>query len=88
MSNFQTYIISQSSSEYESSSEEEDTIASLPKPVFIPKARRETILQQEKLAKEAEEREKKLEEELEARKKQSHDMLAEELKREQEEGQQ
>ncbi|GAN03592.1 microfibrillar-associated protein 1-like isoform 2 [Mucor ambiguus] len=75
----------ESSSEYESSSEEEDTIASLPKPVFIPKARRETILQQEKLAKEAEEREKKLEEELEARKKQSHDMLAEELKREQEE---
>jgi len=43
-------------------------------------------LQQEKLAKEAEEREKKLEEELEARKKQSHDMLAEELRREQEEG--
>ncbi|CAO0799997.1 unnamed protein product [Mucor circinelloides] len=75
----------ESSSEYESSSEEEDTIASLPKPVFIPKARRETILQQEKLAKEAEEREKKLEEELEARKKQSHDMLAEELRREQEE---
>ncbi|KAL9542948.1 hypothetical protein MBANPS3_008342 [Mucor bainieri] len=75
----------ESSSEYESSSEEEDTIARLPKPVFIPKARRETILQQEKLAKEAEERERKLEEELEARKKQSHDMLAEELKREQEE---
>lgn len=43
-------------------------------------------MQQEKLAKEAEEREKKLEEELEERKKQSHDMLAEELKREQEEG--
>ncbi|CEP15819.1 hypothetical protein [Parasitella parasitica] len=75
----------ESSSEYESSSEEEDTIASLPKPVFIPKARRETILQQEKLAREAEEREKKLEEELEARKKQSHDMLAEELRRNQEE---
>ncbi|KAI9361957.1 splicing factor, Prp19-binding domain-containing protein [Pilaira anomala] len=73
------------SSEYESSSEEEDTIARLPKPVFIPKARRETILQQEKLAKEEEERERKLEEELEARKKQSHDMLAEELRREKEE---
>ncbi|KAK4510008.1 uncharacterized protein ATC70_006177 [Mucor velutinosus] len=81
----QTEEEEESSSEYESSSEEEDTIASLPKPVFIPKARRETILQQEKLSKEAEEREKKLEEELEARKKQSHDMLAEELKREQEE---
>ncbi|KAI8644193.1 splicing factor, Prp19-binding domain-containing protein [Parasitella parasitica] len=75
----------ESSSEYESSSEEEDTIATLPKPVFIPKARRETILQQEKLAKEAEEREKRLEEELEARKQQSHDMLAEELRRNQEE---
>ncbi|GAA5814001.1 hypothetical protein MFLAVUS_007491 [Mucor flavus] len=73
------------SSEYESSSEEEDTISRLPKPVFIPKARRETILQQEKLAKEEEEREKKLEQELEERKKQSHDMLAEELRREQEE---
>ncbi|KAI9480726.1 MAG: splicing factor, Prp19-binding domain-containing protein [Benjaminiella poitrasii] len=72
------------SSEYESSSEEEDTITRLPKPVFIPKARRETILQQEKLAKEAEEREKRLEEELEQRKKQSHDMLAEELRRERE----
>lgn len=58
----------------------------MPKPVFIPKARRETILQQEQLAKEAEEREKRLEEELEARKKQSHDMLAEELKREREQG--
>lgn len=44
-------------------------------------------MQQEKLAKEAEEREKKLEEELEQRKKQSHDMLAEELRREKEEGQ-
>jgi microfibrillar-associated protein 1 len=54
--------------------------------VFIPKARRETILQQEKLAKEAEELEKKLEEELEQRKKQSHDLLAEELRREREEG--
>ncbi|KAG2193221.1 hypothetical protein INT47_010696 [Mucor saturninus] len=73
------------SSEYESSSEEEDTIARLPKPVFIPKARRETILQQEKLAKEEEEREKRLELELEERKKQSHDMLAEELRREKEE---
>lgn len=54
--------------------------------MFIPKARRETILQQEKLAKEAEELEKKLEEELEQRKKQSHDLLAEELRREREEG--
>ncbi|KAI8373698.1 splicing factor, Prp19-binding domain-containing protein [Blakeslea trispora] len=72
------------SSEYESSSEEEDTVMRLPKPVFIPKARRETILEQEKMAKEAEEREKRLEEEMEERKKQSHDMLAEELKRERE----
>ncbi|RCH81460.1 Microfibrillar-associated protein 1, partial [Rhizopus stolonifer] len=75
----------ESSSEYESSSEEDDdAITRLPKPVFIPKARRETILQQEKLAKEAEEHEKRLEQELEERKKQSHDMLAEELKRERE----
>lgn len=50
------------------------------------RARRETILQQEKLAKEEEEREKRLEQELEERKKQSHDMLAEELRREKEEG--
>ncbi|KAG1050988.1 hypothetical protein G6F43_006782 [Rhizopus delemar] len=74
-----------SSSEYESSSEEEDTLSRLPKPVFIPKAKRETILEQEKLAKEREEREKRLEEEMEERKKQSHTMLADELKREQEE---
>ncbi|CEG84972.1 hypothetical protein RMATCC62417_18712 [Rhizopus microsporus] len=73
------------SSEYESSSEEEDTLARLPKPVFIPKAKRETILQQEQLAKEREERERRLEEELEERKRQSHNMLAEELKREREE---
>ncbi|OBZ85615.1 Microfibrillar-associated protein 1 [Choanephora cucurbitarum] len=75
---------SEEESEYESSSEEEDTMMRLPKPVFIPKARRETILEQEKMAKEAEEREKRLEEEMEERKKQSHDMLAEELKRERE----
>ncbi|KAI8879118.1 hypothetical protein K501DRAFT_336319 [Backusella circina FSU 941] len=74
----------ESSSEYESSSEEEDTLSRLPKPVFIPKSRRETILKQEQIAKEEEEREKKLEEELEERKKQSHAMLADELKRENE----
>ncbi|KAI9282324.1 splicing factor, Prp19-binding domain-containing protein [Sporodiniella umbellata] len=75
------------SSEYESSSEEEqeDALARLPKPVFIPKAKRETILLQEKLAKEQEERERRLEEEIEERKLQSHSMLADELKREQEE---
>ncbi|KAI8993645.1 splicing factor, Prp19-binding domain-containing protein [Pilobolus umbonatus] len=76
------------SSEYESSSEEEDTLAKLPKPVFIPKAYRETILLKEKLAKEQEEKEKQIEAEIEERKKQSHDMLAEELKREQEEAKQ
>jgi microfibrillar-associated protein 1 len=43
-------------------------------------------LKQEQLAKEEEEREKKLEEELEERKKQSHAMLADELKRENEQG--
>ncbi|CAO3698300.1 unnamed protein product [Rhizopus stolonifer] len=75
------------SSEYESSSEEEqeDTLARLPKPVFIPKAKRETILLQERLAKEQEERERRIEEEIEERKLQSHTMLADELKREQEE---
>lgn len=50
------------------------------------RSRRETILKQEQLAKEEEEREKKLEEELEERKKQSHAMLADELKRENEQG--
>ncbi|KAI8977346.1 splicing factor, Prp19-binding domain-containing protein [Mycotypha africana] len=75
----------ESSSEYESSSEEEeDTLLRLPKPVFIPKSKRATILEQEKLAKEAEEREKRLEEEIEERKKQSHALLADELKREKE----
>ncbi|KAI9319251.1 splicing factor, Prp19-binding domain-containing protein [Dichotomocladium elegans] len=75
----------QSSSEYETaSSDEEDVIRRMPKPMFIPKAHRETILQEEQRRKEEEERERKWEEEMEARKQESHAMLAEELKREKE----
>ncbi|KAG0172941.1 hypothetical protein DFQ28_008497 [Apophysomyces sp. BC1034] len=72
----------ESSSEYETDSSEDEGIRRMPRPTFIPRTHRQTILQQEKLAKEAEEREKRLQEELEERKKQSHDLLAEELKRE------
>ncbi|CAO3637184.1 unnamed protein product [Cunninghamella echinulata] len=73
------------SSEYETDSEsEEDTLKRMPKPMFIPKTHRATILQQEKLQREAEEREQRLAEEMEKRKEESHNMLAEELKRENE----
>ncbi|KAI9029920.1 splicing factor, Prp19-binding domain-containing protein [Phycomyces nitens] len=74
----------ESSSEYETDSEEE-TIKAMPKPMFIPRSHRETVKQQEKLKKEAEDRERRYQQELEERKKQSHDLLAEELKREKEE---
>jgi microfibrillar-associated protein 1 len=47
---------------------------------------RATILEQEKIQREAEEREQQLAEELEERRQQSHSMLAEELKRENEKG--
>jgi hypothetical protein len=47
---------------------------------------RATILAQEKIQREAEEREQQLAEEMEERREQSHSMLAEELKRENEKG--
>ncbi|KAI8336710.1 splicing factor, Prp19-binding domain-containing protein [Chlamydoabsidia padenii] len=75
------------SSEYETDSEEEeeeDTLQRMPKPMFVPRNHRATILEQERIQREAEERERKLAEELEERRQQSHSMLAEELKRENE----
>ena len=50
------------------------------------RAHRETVLQQEQKQQQEEERERKYQEELERRKLQSHNMLAEELKREKEAG--
>lgn len=52
----------------------------------MPRNHRATILEQEKIQREAEEREQQLAEELEERRQQSHSMLAEELKRENEKG--
>ncbi|KAI8072967.1 splicing factor, Prp19-binding domain-containing protein [Gongronella butleri] len=74
----------ESSSEYdtESDSDEQDTLRSMPKPMFIPRNHRATVLQQEQQRIEEEEREKKLQEEAEERRIQSHKLLEEELKKE------
>ncbi|KAI8078747.1 splicing factor, Prp19-binding domain-containing protein [Halteromyces radiatus] len=75
---------SEESSEYETDSEEGDTLQRMPKPMFVPRNHRATILEQERLQREAEEREQRLADELEERRQQSHNLLAEELKRENE----
>ncbi|ORX45704.1 hypothetical protein DM01DRAFT_1339930 [Hesseltinella vesiculosa] len=75
----------ESSSEYETDSddsEEQDTLRSMPKPMFIPKNHRATVLQQEQQKLEEEDREKRLAEELESQRLQSHQLLEEELKKE------
>ena len=70
------------SSEYETDSEEEQQTRKLLKPVFIPRAHRETILEKERLEKEAEEAEKKRLQALEERKKESHALVAEQIEKE------
>ncbi|CAG8502430.1 10082_t:CDS:2 [Acaulospora colombiana] len=70
-------------SEYETDSEDEDQNSrKLLKPVFIPKAHRETILERERTEKLAEEAEAKRLKELEERRKESHIMVAEVVQRE------
>ncbi|KAJ3297204.1 Microfibrillar-associated protein 1 [Borealophlyctis nickersoniae] len=72
-----------SSSEYTTDSEDDPTPSrTLMKPVFIPKKHRETILEKERLEKEAAGAEEKRLKEIEERKKESHDMVAEELRKE------
>ncbi|CAG8572033.1 11597_t:CDS:2 [Funneliformis mosseae] len=69
---------SEETSEYETDSEEEEQSSrKLLKPVFIPKAHRETVLERERMAKLEEEAELKRIQELEERKKESHAMVAE-----------
>ncbi|KAJ3270863.1 hypothetical protein HDV01_007334, partial [Terramyces sp. JEL0728] len=79
------------SSEYTSGSESESEEDAYPKrvllkPVFVPKDSRETILEQERLAKEAEEAEKKRKEMLEERKAESSELVVEILRKEIAEG--
>ncbi|CAG8663437.1 12374_t:CDS:2, partial [Dentiscutata heterogama] len=73
---------SEETSEYETDSEEEQTSRKLLKPVFIPKAHRETILEKERKEKLEEEIEAKKLQELEERKKESHSMVAEVIQKE------
>ncbi|KAI9013262.1 splicing factor, Prp19-binding domain-containing protein [Gaertneriomyces semiglobifer] len=77
---------SEESSEYTSDSEDDEIpTRQLLKPVFKPKQRRETILEKERLEKEAQEAEERKLQELEERKKESHNLVAEQLQKEQEE---
>ncbi|KAJ3320248.1 Microfibrillar-associated protein 1 [Boothiomyces sp. JEL0866] len=81
------------SSEYTSGSESESEEDAYPKrvllkPVFVPKDSRETILEQERLAKEAEEAEKKRKEMLEERKQESSELVVELLRKEMAEAEQ
>ncbi|RIB14606.1 splicing factor, Prp19-binding domain-containing protein [Gigaspora rosea] len=73
---------SEETSEYETDSEEEQASRKLLKPVFIPKAHRETILEKERKEKLEEETEAKRLQELEERKKESHSMVAEVIQKE------
>ncbi|CAG8465373.1 3136_t:CDS:2 [Ambispora leptoticha] len=77
---------SEYTTEYETDSEEEEeeedlTARQLKKPVFIPKAHRETMIEKERLEKEAEEAERKRIEEIENRKKETHAILAEKIQK-------
>ncbi|KND04943.1 uncharacterized protein SPPG_00633 [Spizellomyces punctatus DAOM BR117] len=75
---------SEYTSEYTTDSED-DPVSSrtLLKPVFIPKNHRETVLEKERLEAEAQEAEARKQQQMEERKKESHDMVAEELRKEQ-----
>ena len=72
-------------SEYVTDSDSDDvTERILQKPVFVPKAKRATILEAEEKAKEEELKIKKKQEELEERKKQTRALVAESIRREEE----
>ncbi|KAG9289250.1 hypothetical protein G9A89_007495 [Geosiphon pyriformis] len=74
---------SEYSSEYETDTEEDETInRQLKKPIFIPKAHRETIMERERLEQEAIEAERKQQEALEERRKETHSLLAEKIQQE------
>ncbi|KAG2129774.1 splicing factor, Prp19-binding domain-containing protein [Suillus clintonianus] len=68
--------------ESESSESEEEPSKPLFRPVFVPKRGRETIVERDAIAQEAEEVEKRKQETAEERKKQSHDLVAESIRRE------
>ncbi|RIA84761.1 splicing factor, Prp19-binding domain-containing protein [Glomus cerebriforme] len=73
---------SEETSEYETDSEEEEQISrKLLKPVFIPKAHRETVLERERMKELEEETERKRLRELEERKKESHAMVEEHVQK-------
>ncbi|KAJ3123818.1 Microfibrillar-associated protein 1 [Nowakowskiella sp. JEL0407] len=72
----------ESESEYTTESEEEEQPQVKLKPIFIPKAQRDTILEKERLEKQAEEAEKKRLQILEARVQESHHLVAEVLSKE------
>ncbi|KAI9102686.1 splicing factor, Prp19-binding domain-containing protein [Phlyctochytrium arcticum] len=76
---------SEDSSEYTTDSEDDlPAPRVLLKPIFTPKVNRETILEKERLEAEAAAAEALKEQQAEERKKESHDMVAEELLKEQE----
>ncbi|KAG1757988.1 splicing factor, Prp19-binding domain-containing protein [Suillus lakei] len=68
--------------ESESSESEEEPSKPLFRPVFVPKRGRETIVERDAIALEAEEVEKRKQETAEERRKQSHDLVAESIRRE------
>lgn len=75
-----------SESEWETDTDDSDAGEELMKPVFVPKKARETLKHQEEMEAE-EEKKRKLElERLAARKQETRKLVAEEVRREQEEG--
>ncbi|OZJ02460.1 hypothetical protein BZG36_04109 [Bifiguratus adelaidae] len=70
------------SSEYETDSEEEEQEIKLVKPVFISKSQRDTVKTREKLEAEEAAKEEARKKQLEERRLQSHNMVAEQIKRE------
>ncbi|KAG2176910.1 hypothetical protein INT43_007564 [Umbelopsis isabellina] len=75
-------MIMYSESEYETDSSEEYVAPKLMKPVFIPKDRRATVQEKERIAQEEEEAERLRQERLEQRKLESHQLLADQIKKE------
>ncbi|KAJ3010142.1 UNVERIFIED_CONTAM: hypothetical protein HDU68_002307 [Siphonaria sp. JEL0065] len=73
---------SESESEYESDSDDNSRNRPLLKPVFIPKAHRETIQERERMEQEERDAELQRLKDLEERKKESHNLVEEELRKE------
>lgn len=71
-------------SEYETESDEEENFVTMIKPMFVPKAERDTIAEREKLEREEQEIQEALQKKLEARKAETKQLVVEEIRKEEE----